>query len=132
MKKLLTTAALITTSLLASQASAEVYELRTYTAHPEKLDALLTRFEDHTLRMFEKHNMRNVAYWVPNDSPLSENTLIYIVSHDNRDAAGDNWRAFISDPEWQDIAAASEADGKLVERVESVYMNLTEWSPTQP
>jgi hypothetical protein len=74
--------------------------------------------------------MTNVAYWVPQDSPARETTLVYVISHASRDAAKANWAAFGSDPEWKKVAADSEADGgKIVERVESVFADATDYSP---
>ena len=110
-------------------AAARVFELRTYHTFPGRLDALHKRFREHTMKMFEKHGMTNVAYWTPQDSPARESTLIYVISHASREAAKANWAAFGSDPEWKKIAAASEADGgKIVEKVESVFMDATDYS----
>ena len=86
-----------------------VYELRTYTAHEGRLDAMNARFRNHTLRLFEKHGMTNVGYWTPQDATLSENTLIYIVAHPSREAAQQAWDAFRADPEWLTVRAESEA-----------------------
>lgn len=105
-----------------------VYELRTYHTLPGRLDALITRFRDHTTKLFEKHGMRNVGYWVPADAPASQNTLIYILEHDSRDAAKKSWDDFQNDPEWKKVRDASEADGKIVERIDDVYMTPTDFS----
>lgn len=118
----------LSSPLMASAQSQKVYELRTYTTLPGRLDALKTRFRDHTTTLFEKHGMKNVGYWVPADSPRSENTLIYILAHDSREAAEKSWNAFHSDPEWKKVQSDSEKDGKIVEKVESVYMNPTGFS----
>jgi hypothetical protein len=85
-----------------------VYELRTYTANPGKLPALEKRFAEHALRPFEKHGMRNEMYWVPTDGALRSNTLIYVISHESREAADRNWKAFSADTTWQRVRAASE------------------------
>lgn len=107
-----------------------VFELRTYHTFPGRLDALHKRFREHTMKMFEKHGMTNVAYWTFQDSPAKENTLIYVISHASRAQAKANWAAFSADPEWKAIAAASEADGgKIVEKVESVFIDATDYSP---
>ena len=105
-----------------------VYELRTYTTLPGRLDALTSRFRDHTTKLFEKHGMRNVGYWVPMDSPASQNTLIYILEHDSREAAKKSWDDFQNDPEWKKVRDDSEANGKIVEKVVSVYMTPTDFS----
>ena len=109
--------------------SDRVFEIRTYTTEPGKLDALLARFRDHTSTLFEKHGIENIGYWTPADEPHSQDTLIYIVAHPSRDAAKQNWEAFINDPEWHKARDASEAAGKIVTKVESVYMNPTDFSP---
>jgi len=107
-----------------------VFEIRTYHTFPGRLDALHKRFREHTMKMFEKHHMTNVAYWTFEDSPAKESTLIYVISHPSREAAKQNWAEFGSDPEWKAIAAASEADGgKIVEKVESVFVDATDYSP---
>ena len=111
------------------QTSATVYELRVYHAFEGKLDDLLRRFRDHTMRLFEKHGIRNVAYWTPVDEPLKGRTLFYILAHPSREAATANWNAFRDDPEWIAARDKSEANGKLVEKVESTFLTLTDFSP---
>jgi hypothetical protein len=93
------------------------------------LPALNARFRDHTMKLFEKHGMKNEMYWIPTDEKLKNNTLIYIVSHDSLDAAKKSWDAFRADPEWHKARDASEKDGKIVAKVESVYMTKAEYSP---
>jgi hypothetical protein len=109
--------------------SPAVYELRVYHTYPGKLDELQTRFRDHTMRIFEKHGIKNVAYWTPTDDPLKGNALFYIISHSSREAATANWKAFGEDPEWISVRDKSEANGKLVEKVDSTFMALTDFSP---
>jgi hypothetical protein len=106
-----------------------VFEIRTYTAEECKLDALNARFRDHTTKLFEKHGITSIGYWISADEPRSKNTLIYIVAHASRDAAKANWEEFGKDPEWQKVKAESEADGKIVTKVESVFVNPTDYSP---
>ena len=108
--------------------SARVYELRTYHCLPGKLETLKTRFRDHTTRMFDKHGIKNVGYWTFQDEPLKENALIYIVSHESREAAAKNWKAFSADPEWQKVKNDSEANGKIVEKVDSQFLDPTDFS----
>ena len=109
-------------------AESRVFELRTYTCYDGKLDALKARFRDHTIRIFNKHGMESVGYWVPQDGERSKNTLIYILVHPSREAATKNWAEFQADPEWKKVAAESEANGKIVQKVESVFMEPTEFS----
>ena len=106
-----------------------VFELRTYTAPEGKLEELHARFRDHTMRIFKNHNMTNVVYFRPQDSPLKENTLIYLISHASREAAKENWSAFQKDPEWQKVANESQKNGKIVAKVESVFLDATDYSP---
>lgn len=106
-----------------------VFELRTYTSYEGKLPEVLARFRDHVMKLFEKHGMINVAYWVPQDAPASQNTLIYVLAHSSREAAKMNWDAFRKDPEWQRVRNETEANGKLVLKIESVFMDSTEFSP---
>jgi len=111
------------------QTSTAVFELRVYHLYDGKLDDLLRRFRDHTMTIFERHGMKNVAYWVPTDEPLKGKTLVYILAHASREAAKTNWAAFRDDPEWKQVQAASEANGKLVEKVDSTFLELTDFSP---
>ena len=106
-----------------------VYELRIYHAAPGKLDALLARFRDHTMKLFERHGMKNVAYWTPVDEPQKGDTLIYILQHPSRAAAEANWKSFQDDTEWKSVKEKSEENGKLVEKVDSTFMSLTDFSP---
>jgi hypothetical protein len=108
-----------------------LYELRTYTTLPGRLPALEKRFKDHTLKLFEKHGMKNGMYWIPTDPKLKDNTLIYVVSHESQEAADKSWAAFQKDPEWIKVRDASEADGKIVDNVVRVYMKLADWSPVK-
>ena len=113
----------------AGAKSEVVYELRVYHANEGKLDALVARFRDHTDAIFKRHGMISLAYWLPTDEPLKGRTLVYILKHPSREAAIANWKAFHDDPEWIKVSTASEVNGKLVEKVDSTYMALTDWSP---
>lgn len=132
MKSLLTQCALMiavlaagTSLALAQPAGTRVFELRTYHTNEGKLDDLLTRFRNHTARLFEKHGMTNVGYWVPREQP---NTLIYVLAYPNREAATRAWDAFRKDPEWVTARAASEANGPIVAKVVSVFMDPASFS----
>jgi hypothetical protein len=104
-----------------------LFEMRTYHAAPGKLDALSARFRNHTVALFEKHGMQNIGYWTPIDN--KDNLLIYILAYPNREARDTSWKAFIADPNWQTASKASETDGKLVQKVESIYLTSTDYSP---
>jgi hypothetical protein len=111
------------------QTSTAVYELRVYHSYEGKLDDLLRRFREHTMQLFEKHGIKNIAYLTPTDEPLKGKTLIYIIAHPSREAAAANWKAFGDDPEWKSVRDKSEANGKIVEKVDSTYLVLTDFSP---
>lgn len=106
-----------------------VFEIRTYTASAGKLDALKARFRDHTLRFFEKYNMKSVAYWEAVDGPGANTTITYILMHDSIEAARKNWAAFNADPEWVEIRNKSNADGNIVAKVESYFARPLDFSP---
>ena len=106
-----------------------VYELRTYTAPEGKLGDLDKRFRDHTMRIFKNHGMESVGYWHPQDAPDNANTLIYIISHKDREAAKASWAAFQADPEWQKVSSESQVNGRIVSKVVSVFMEPTDYSP---
>jgi hypothetical protein len=120
---------LTTRAAAQGQSVQRVFELRTYTAPEGKLTDLNKRFRDHTVRIFEKHGMKNIGYWTPQDEPRSQNTLIYIVAHPSREAAKASWAAFSADPEWKKVSAESQVNGRIVEKVDSVFMNATDYSP---
>lgn len=107
-----------------------VLEMRVYTCEKGKLDALNTRFRDHTMRIFAKHGMKNIAYWTPTEGETAATTLIYIIEHKSRDAAKASWDAFRADPEWQKVAEESaEAHGKILAKApEATYMTPTDYS----
>jgi hypothetical protein len=110
-------------------AGERVFEIRTYYAHEGKLDALNARFRNHTVRLFTKHGMTNIGYWTPREGPMAGNTLIYILAHADRDAAKKSWDAFRADPEWQKARAESEAGGPIVSKIDSVFLQATDYSP---
>ena len=116
--------------LLAGFACAQnrVYELRTYTCNEGKLEALKARFRDHTIEIFKRHGMESLGYWVPQDPEKSKTTLMYILIHPSLEAAKKNWAEFNADPEWVKVRTASEANGKIVQKAESVFMDPTDFS----
>jgi hypothetical protein len=112
-----------------SATDAGVYELRVYTTNEGRLPALEKRFKDHTMKLFEKHGMKNVMYWKPTDAAKSKNMLIYVLWHKSEAAAKESFKNFIADPDWVKARDESEKDGKIVAKVESTFMTATEWSP---
>ena len=106
-----------------------VFELRTYHALPGRLDALNKRFREHTCRLFQKHGMELIGFWTPQDEDKGKsNTLVYMLAYPSRDAAKASWKAFQEDPEWLKARDESEKDGKIVEKVDSVYLSPTDYS----
>ena len=117
---------------VGQEKKSRVYELRTYTVLPGRLPALHKRFAEHTMKLFEKHGMRNEMYWTPTDDARKDSTLIYVLSHESQEAADRSWKAFQADPDWIKVRDASEADGKILAKPpERVYMKLTDFSPSR-
>jgi hypothetical protein len=114
---------------VSAQSGGRVFEIRTYYTPEGKLDALNARFRTHTVRLFTKHGMTNVGYWTPQDGSMAGNTLIYILAHDSREAAKKSWDAFRADPDWLKAKAESEAAGPIVSKVDSVFLQATDYSP---
>src|SRR5262249_8785449 len=108
-----------------------IFEMRTYYAAPGKMDALNARFRDHTCNLFKKHGIEIVGFWNPTDSKEADKKLIYILAFPSKEAADKSWKAFREDPEWQKAREQSEKDGKLVDKVESVFLKPTDYSPIQ-
>jgi hypothetical protein len=109
--------------------STRVFELRTYTAADGKLQALSDRFRDHTVALFKKHDMESLGYFTPQDDPAKANTLVYLIAHKDREASKKNWADFLADPEWRKVSAESEANGRLIAGMTTVYLDPTSYSP---
>lgn len=107
----------------------KVFELRTYQATPGNLDNLHDRFRDHTTRIFRKHGMEVVGYWSPTSEEERDDTLVYLLAHDNQDTADASWQAFIADPEWERVAEESNRNGQILGGIERKYMIATDYSP---
>jgi hypothetical protein len=120
---------LFTAALSAAEPAKDtrLYEMRTYYAAPGKLDALNARFRDHTLKLFEKHGITNIAYWLPAENP--DNKLVYLLAFPSREARDNSFKSFGADPDWKAVVTASEKDGKLVTKVESLFLQPTDFSP---
>lgn len=108
-----------------------VYEMRTYTTEPGKMPNLNARFRDHTVKLFEKHGMKNVIYLTPIDAenkPI-DNKLVYLLAHKSQEAAKKSFDDFRKDPEWTTAREASEKDGKIVSKFVSEFFVPTDYSP---
>lgn len=116
---------------VSSAQSGKLYELRIYKSTEGNLDNLNARFRDHTMRIFEKHGMENIGYWTPTSEEERDDTLVYIIAHDSEEAAAASWGAFIQDPEWAEVAEASNANGQILAGIERKFMVATDYSPMQ-
>ena len=107
-----------------------LFELRIYVTNEGKLPDLLARFRDHTVKLFNKHGIENIGYWVPVEKEEgADNTLYYIIAHKSREGAEASWAAFRKDPDWQAAAKASEANGKiLAQKPEVIFLKATDFS----
>jgi hypothetical protein len=113
----------------AAEKENRFFELRIYTTHPGKLDALHARFRDHTNRLFKKHGMQLVGYWTPTEGEEAKNTLVYMLAYPDAEARDKAWKAFKDDPEWQKAYADSRQDGPIVMKVENKFLTPTDYSP---
>ena len=113
----------------ASAADAQrVFELRTYTAAPGKMEALNARFREHTIGLFKKQGMEVIGFWTPNGED-GANTLVYLMAYPSQEARDTMWKAFMDDPEWKKVYSESQKDGPLVTKVESKMLAPTDYSP---
>lgn len=103
------------------------YEMRIYTCNKGKLNDLMKRFRNHTTALFEKHGMTNVGYWTPLDNP--DEKLYYVMSYPNRAARDTSWKHFMADTTWQRVAKESEVNGKILTKIESIFLTSTDFSP---
>jgi hypothetical protein len=113
--------------LVAEDRDTRVFELRTYYAAPGRLDDLQARFRDHTFKLFEKHGLTNVGYWTPIENP--ETKLIYVLAFPSAEARAASWKAFFADPQWKTVRKQTEAKGRLVNKVDSIQLVATDYSP---
>jgi hypothetical protein len=110
--------------------SNRVFELRIYHTVPGKAGALETEFRDKVTKLFARHDLKAVGYWAPVDAPASGDTFVYILAHPSRDAAKQHWAAFQADPEFKEMIKSQQTpETKVVEKVDSTYMDPTDFSP---
>ena len=107
-----------------------IYEYRVYEAMPGRLPDLEARFRNHTVKLFEKHGIKNIGYWKSSVGGYSDR-LIYIVAFENVETRERAWADFRSDPEWQKVVAESEARGPIVARSTNTLLTPTDYSPLQ-
>ena len=127
MKSLLPLFLLLSLKLTTLAEDTRCYEMRIYTANEGKFDELNTRFENHTCKLFEKHGLTNVGYWVPTNK--SDNRLIYVISSPDRETHNKSWKAFLNDSDWKKAYKASVKDGALVAKIDSTFLSATNYSP---
>ncbi|MDR3404636.1 MAG: NIPSNAP family protein [Chthoniobacter sp.] len=120
---------MLATSLtaLAADTDTRVFEMRTYHAAPGKLDDLNARFRNHTVALFEKHGITNIGYWTPIEN--TDNLLIYVLAYPSREARDTSWKEFGADEDWKKAKTESEVNGKLVNKVDQLFLSATDFSP---
>ena len=104
-----------------------IYELRIYRCVPGGKSALLSRFENETLRIWEKHGIRQAGFWTTLVGESSQQ-LTYMLAWDSLAEREKRWDAFRADPEWLAIAAESEKDGQIVENISNELLAPTAFS----
>lgn len=113
----------------AAAKAPRVFEMRTYHANEGKLEALQARFRNHTCALFKKHGMELVGFWTPREAKDGKgDTLVYILAYPSKEAADASWKAFRDDPEWKKVVEESHRGGVLVKKVDSVYLDPTDYS----
>ena len=117
-----------TTKLAGAAVNGRVFEMRKYYTLPGRLDALNARFRNHTTKLFEKHGMQNIGYWMPTEGPEAGKVLVYLLAYPSMEAKDAAWKGFRNDPEWKTAREASEKDGKIVEKIESTMLTPTDYS----
>jgi len=111
-----------------AQKKQRFFELRTYIAGPGKMDALNARFRTHTTKLFKKHGMESVGYWMPTAGDNADHTLIYLMAYPSQEAREASWKAFGGDADWVKAKGDSEKEGKLAAKVTSVFLTPTDYS----
>jgi hypothetical protein len=112
---------------IGAEADKRCFEMRVYTANPNKMEPLHARFRDHTVRLFQKHGIESIGYWVPVDN--KENKLYFMIAYPSREARDTMWQRFQDDPDWKKAKADSERNGPLVSKAESTFLQATDYSP---
>lgn len=107
--------------------ASRVFELRIYSVLPGRMDAMNARFKNHTNALLTKHGMTLIGFWQPQGDDANKK-LYYLVAHKSRKDADASWKAFVADSDWKKAQAASEADGKIVEKVDRVWLDPTAYS----
>jgi NIPSNAP len=112
---------------VAAEGQGRVLEIRTYvTPDHTGLDNLVKRMKDES-KIFDRLGMKGALYSVATEAPQSENTFVYILAHENREKAKDNWARFGADPEWQQLRKTAASPGQI--KVQSLFVSPTDFSP---
>ncbi|MEA5458098.1 NIPSNAP family protein [Arcicella sp. LKC2W] len=111
-----------------SDANNRLYELRTYYASEGKMQDLMNRFQQHTLKFFYTYNMRLEGFWLPLGEN-KENKLVYLLSYPSREARDKSWKEFMKDKDWVAVMKNSAINGEIVAKVESIFLKTTDFSP---
>jgi hypothetical protein len=104
-----------------------IYELRIYRCMPGRKAALLSRFENETLRIFEKHGIRQAGFWTTLIGN-SNQEVTYMLAWDSLAEREKRWGGFLADPEWHAVVAKTEKDGQLVENISSQLLEPARFS----
>ena len=102
--------------------------LRVYTVPEGKLEPLTVRFRDHAHRLFARHGLDGLGYWVVRGSEGEPDKLAYLLAAPSREQYESSWAAFRADPEWQEVRRISERDGRLVAKHEEFELEALDFS----
>lgn len=104
-----------------------IYELRVYHCVSGRLPALLKRFETTTLKMWERHGIRQAGFWTVAIGESNQD-LYYLLAWESLAEREKKWTAFMNDPEWQAKRAETEKDGTIVATITNTILQPTSFS----
>jgi NIPSNAP len=107
-----------------------IHELRIYHAVPGRLPALLARFQNQTLRIWDKHGIRQAGFWTTLVGESNQH-LTYLLAWESLAEREQRWGAFLADPEWKSVVAETEKDGQIVQNISSQLLAPTAFSSVQ-
>ena len=106
-----------------------LYELRIYHANEGRFQHLIKRFREHTDRIFKKHGLKSLGYWIPTEgSAKNKRRFVYLLEHPSRYEAYRNWTNFLNDKEWEKVMDKPEFQGLLSEKPTNFFLTPNNYS----
>lgn len=104
-----------------------IYELRIYHAVPGRLPDVIARFQNHILKLWDKHGIRQAGFWTTMVGG-SNQRLTYMLAWENLAEREKRWNAFVTDPAWIAVAAETEKNGAIVKNISNEFLVPTAFS----